>query len=123
MVVTWVGVAATAWSAVRAICAGEGGIQVRAEVPCGFEADCESDESVFAEGRGKAGRSLFGVVLVGDECLVVAQGYRRGDDTQVVDEAETVLVRAGDGEGDHASVAAGELGGGAGVLGVVGEAG
>ena len=57
-----------------------------------------------------------GVLLVGDERLVVAEGDGGGDDAQVVDEPQSVLVGAGDGEGDDAAEAAGELGGGGGVL-------
>src|SRR6266496_1705938 len=109
----------TGWSAVGAIGGGEGGV----EVLCGFEADCEPDESVVAERGGEGGCSRLGVVLVGDECLVVSERHRRGDEAQVVDEAHTVFVLARDGEGDDSSIVAVELGGCAGVLGVAREAG
>ena len=47
----------TEWSAVRAIGGCEGGVEVREEVLCGLEADCQSDESVVTE-KGKR-RRLF----------------------------------------------------------------
>lgn len=64
-----------------------------------------------------------GALLVGDESLVVSEGDGRGDDTQVVNEADAVLVGAGDREGDDATVAADELPRCAGVVLVVNEAG
>ena len=56
---------------------------------------------MVTEGRRERARSLLGVLLVVDERLVVPERDGRGDDAQVVDEPNPVLVRAGDGEGDH----------------------
>ena len=74
-----------------------------------------------AERQGERGSRAFGVLLVGDEGLVVAEGDRGGDDAQVVDEPEPVLVRATDGERDDSTEPAGQLGGGGFVLVVAGQ--
>ena len=89
----------------------------------GFKADGEPDEAVVAERLRERLRVAFGVLLVGDEGLVVAERDRGGDDTQVVDERQPVGVGAADGERDDPAECARQLSEGRLVLVVARQAG
>src|SRR5215203_3892063 len=90
-------------SARRAVTGGEGGGEVSDEILFGLEADGEAYESVLAERRSERGCRTLWVRLVGDEGFVVTYRDCGGDDAQVVDEGQALLVGASDDEGDHAT--------------------